>query len=81
MIFLLFVGDPSVPNLHQPDFYLNNCQPAQPPGGRIAHQRMVIRIANKFQAKSAEIGSRDDCDPVGSRASRLHRFWTTIGIG
>jgi hypothetical protein len=30
MIFLLFVGDPAVPNLQQPDFYLNNDQPAQP---------------------------------------------------
>ncbi|MDR1483836.1 MAG: hypothetical protein LBT09_03335 [Planctomycetaceae bacterium] len=39
-------------NLHQPDFYLNIDQPAQPSGGRIAHQRMVVRIVNKFQAKS-----------------------------
>ncbi|MDR1484363.1 MAG: hypothetical protein LBT09_06030 [Planctomycetaceae bacterium] len=27
---------------------MNNDQPAQPPGGRIAYQRMIIRIANKF---------------------------------
>jgi hypothetical protein len=39
-------------NLRQSDFYLNNDQPAQPPGGRIAHQQMISRIANKFQAKS-----------------------------
>ncbi|MDR1484574.1 MAG: hypothetical protein LBT09_07090 [Planctomycetaceae bacterium] len=51
MMFLLFVGDPAVPNLHQPDFYLNNDQPAQPLGGRIAYQQMIIRIANKFQAE------------------------------
>ncbi|MDR1484781.1 MAG: hypothetical protein LBT09_08160 [Planctomycetaceae bacterium] len=31
---------------------MNFDQPAQPPGGRIAYQRMIIRIANKFQAKS-----------------------------
>ncbi|MDR1483835.1 MAG: hypothetical protein LBT09_03330 [Planctomycetaceae bacterium] len=36
MMFLLFVGDHAVPNLHRPDFYLNNDQPAQPLGGRIA---------------------------------------------
>jgi hypothetical protein len=36
------VGDP---------FHLNTDQPAQPSGGRIAHQQMIIRIANKFQAK------------------------------
>ncbi|MDR1486340.1 MAG: hypothetical protein LBT09_16170 [Planctomycetaceae bacterium] len=48
MIFLLFVGDPVVPSLHQLALHLNFDQPAQPLGGRIAYQRMVIRIANKF---------------------------------
>jgi hypothetical protein len=42
MMFLLFAGDPAVPNLHQPAHHLNNDQPAQPPGGRIAHQQMII---------------------------------------
>ncbi|MDR1484937.1 MAG: hypothetical protein LBT09_08960 [Planctomycetaceae bacterium] len=32
---------------YQPDSYLNNDQPAQPPGGRIAYQRMIFRIDNK----------------------------------
>ncbi|MDR1485508.1 MAG: hypothetical protein LBT09_11885 [Planctomycetaceae bacterium] len=49
MIFLLFVGDPAVPSLPQPALHLNNDQPAQPPGGRIAYQRMIIRIAKKFR--------------------------------
>jgi hypothetical protein len=40
---LLFVDDPAVPNLHQPDFYLNNDQPAQPPSGRIAYQQMIFK--------------------------------------
>jgi hypothetical protein len=35
-------------NLHQPNFYLNFDQPAQPPSGRIAYQQMIIRIANEF---------------------------------
>ncbi|MDR1483784.1 MAG: hypothetical protein LBT09_03070 [Planctomycetaceae bacterium] len=36
MIFLLFVGDPAVPSLHQPALHLNYDQPAQPFGKRIA---------------------------------------------
>jgi hypothetical protein len=39
-------------NLRQPAHHLNNDQPAQPPSGRIAYRQMIIRIANKFQAKS-----------------------------
>jgi hypothetical protein len=37
MMFLLFVGDPAVSNLHQPALHLNYDQPAQPPSERIAY--------------------------------------------
>jgi hypothetical protein len=44
---LLFVGDPSVPILHQPAHHLNNDQPAQPVGDRIAYLlNLQIKIRN-----------------------------------
>jgi hypothetical protein len=64
----------SVLNLHQPDFYLNNDQPAQPSGGRIAHLLNFKSTGFLFEHTSTGVTVWQTDRPPDAAALRLNCY-------